>query len=176
MIEFYRDFCAQDKYMYANGQDNLITVYDDNVFDRSDFDVLNGPQRQYLVHQLVDQGHRQISGKKLQNIEHGFELEFCQSPSLGVSPMVQLERCYTPNKMWMVTPTTFALFLFSKNASDCVARVEDLIQTCPVNFKKMIDVSRHDAYHHAIMKASKHLQAFQKDVIAQKFARQKPIG
>ena len=73
----------KDKNIHLIESLKIISVYDDNLYDRSDLDMMNSAMRKYVEKTLKDEGFRFTSGNILESAMHDYKIIF-PKPSMGL--------------------------------------------------------------------------------------------
>ena len=166
-----------DKYIFCHPKINLITIFDHYIYLRNDYDSLSASQRNYLIRKLKTLDYQQKSGKILENCSKPAEpkIVFSNSPSLGVNPLIELDRVYNSNDVFVVTPSTYALFIMASKltAQDKVEGIKSLISKCPINLEQIKDFSQHTDAQFFIDDYYQEFLKFQDEVIKEKFKGRK---
>ena len=168
----------QDKNLFASGWLPLITVYDDNLFVRNDYDVLSLGQRNYLIQYFQKVGFRQTSGRVLSQDAVRIHLPRPNS-NLAVSSY-QTEFLHNNGKdFYCVTPTMLAeaLFYLSLEGTDLdlLAELKALISKCPFNIEWLRDISYRSDIEAVTAQTFEELTHFQKRTVEEKFKMKKAL-
>lgn len=166
-----------DKYIFCHPKINLITVYDHYIYLRNDYDNLSHSQRNYVITRLKKFGYLQKSGKTMVHSDDSkfSKIVFSDSPSLGVNPLIALERIYNLNDIFVVTPSTYALFLLASQLTpqDKIEGIKSLISKCPINIEQIRDFTQNTESSRFLDQNYALLNSFQKEVIEKKFKGRK---
>jgi hypothetical protein len=174
-VKFYQELFKKNEYLFANDEDRLIAVFDDEVYDRGDVDMLHPAQRSYVSNFLQQHGHRVLTGKILAHLETDQQVIFCGTSSLGVSPLIELKRCWNDEAVFVVTPTTFAMHLVDTYGLQALEKLKALIAVCPINILKISDLfamEHNTEVWHAMVAE---LTQFQQTCLAQQTKKRKPL-
>lgn len=147
---------------------NLVSVFDDLKYDRSDLDAVSAPMRRRVVSKLAPMGFRQISGGVLENAEADMRMYFPKFRALGAGPFDTTRD--TPRRkqdFYVLTPTQTACQLIQHHSTDdAVAAIEVLIARQPVNLLRIMDFLEKSDAHKAFAGAIGHLEAVQREAVA----------
>ena len=157
-----------DPYLSVADTDlNLISVFDDLKYDRSDADVMSIAMRRYAFKKLNDLGFRQTSGTVLTHGQFDCRVVVPKFHALGASPF-DITR-YTPKRTqdyYLLTPTqTACRFVDLYPHADAVERVKTLISKHPINIYRMMDSRDPRAAHREFLNAIGHLKNVQRQAI-----------
>jgi hypothetical protein len=132
----------QDKNLcYFDTPIQVITIFDHYRYDRSDFDGLSAPQRDYLLQCCKEFDLKQMSGRKYQLKNLGINLIFPRQSILGASPFdcLRYEKADS-NTIFVLTPTQAACyFLTLAQKSDSQQYLQKLLSKQSINLKKIKD-------------------------------------
>lgn len=158
----------RDPYLHvADWQFNLISVFDELRYDRSDGDYLSPAMRNHAVQKLHGLGFRQISGTVIENRAEDVRILIPKFHALGASPFDATR--YTakrPQDFYLLTPTqTACLFIDRFDTEEAVERIKMLIARQPINVLKIDDYLEDKPTHSAIKDAIGHLKYVQRVVV-----------
>lgn len=167
-----------DPHLYASENYPLLTIYDDNFYNRNDYDALTPAQRKYIIAFAEKQGLKQTRGTEMTGPSGKLMLP---RPASSLACSVFKEAYLKPNnKVWhAITPTGYAETIFydmpNIGSDEGIFRIKALIYTCPFNIEWLRDIS----YGSPIAKSTayfyKELTGYQKDVIAEKFKNKRRV-
>ena len=176
MLNFHH--INKDPHLYASEHYPLITVYDDNMFIRNDYDALTPGQRRYIIAFAEKHGLQQTRGTEMTGASGKLYLP---RPASSLACSVFDEKYLSPShKAWYaITPTGYAEAIFydmpNIGSDEGIKRIKALIEKCPFNIEWLRDIS----YGSPIAKPTAYfyeaLMAYQKEVIAQKFKNKRRI-
>jgi hypothetical protein len=129
---------------FIHGEIKAISIYDHHTYDRSDYDSLSPPQRQYLLDRLSRIGFKQKSGRTCYHEKEDITVIFPKPNILGGSPfdVIRYEK-KAANIVYALTPTqAFCLLLNQSDEKESLTSLKELIQAQPVNIKKIKDYVR----------------------------------
>jgi len=120
---------------------NLISIYDDRIYDRSDADIMNTSMRNYLKDHLDYLKYDWLTGNVLSSPLYSPKFIFPKNKILGASPFdATLFEKRFEDDFFVLTPTQIASFLIKYDSGDEVFEyLEKLISKHPVNLEKMKD-------------------------------------
>ena len=150
-----------DKYLYITEPPlNIISVFDDLRYDRSDADMLSPGMRKHVIKRLAMVGFRQKTGKVLVHAESGIQCYLSNQGVLGSSPFHVTD--YTnnaDNDFFILTPTqTVCKIINHYPLEEAVAKACDLICKQPINLFKIMDYFEENDTHHLFEQAIPHLK------------------
>jgi hypothetical protein len=156
------------KYLYlADDQLNLISVFDDLKYSRSDADILSVGMRQHVVKEFRKLGFKQKSGTILTHTSEDTQCFMPKFHALGASPF-DIAR-YTPKRAqdyYILTPTQTACQLIETYPlENALERVKSLITKHPANLQRILDYIDPLATHTAFADAIGHLKYLQRKAI-----------
>ena len=156
----------------------LVTIYDDNLFIRNDYDMLSAGQRNYLIQFFKKQGFQQKTGRIMTNGDMLIHFPRSQS-NLAVSAYDKKFLQSRVNNLYCVTPTQFAEVLFhqllNKEKSEVLSAIKSLIDKCPYNIEWLRDVSYRSDIEQITIDTYSELTLYQKQVVEEKFKRKKAL-
>ena len=166
-----------DKHIYAINELPLITVYDDNLFVRNDYDLLSSGQRQHLISFFTSHGFKQISGREMR--QEKTKVNFPKPNRMLAQPQFD-EAWLNPHEDTIVpvTPTAFAEALFYmivRRNIESLDLIKSLIDKCPYNIELLRDISYRTEIESITNSSFKELTDYQKLVIEEKFKRKKAL-
>ena len=168
----------QDKNLFALPFLPLVTVYDDNLFVRNDYDVLSLGQRNYLIRFFAQLGFKQKSGRLLQCQD--INLHFPRPNSnLAISSYTSDYLSQDGENYYCVTPTMMAEALFHLSLTGQGLALEDslkqLINKCPFNIEWLRDISYRSEIEAVTKGTFAMLSDYQANIIKEKFKMKKAL-
>lgn len=169
-----------NKNLYCIEQLPLVTVYDDNLFIRNDYDVLSPGQRNYLITFFTKHGFKQKSGTLLANGAMNIHFPKPQS-NLAVSAFEARFIDVPKTDFYCVTPTQFAESLFyffvdkEGSGEELVDELKCLINKCPFNIEWLRDISYHSPIESLTLRAFNELSDYQSAIIEEKFKKKRAL-
>ena len=167
---------GKDKYIFSIPSINLIAVFDHYFYSRNDYDSLSSNQRNHIINKLKSIGFTQKSGKFLNSNDYKSQVQLLSPPSLGVSPLIELERIYNADDIFVVSPTTYAHFVIqNRNLVDQIKIdiLQKLITKCPINLEQLKDFSQNTEYQNFVTNSFQKLNVFQKQIVKDNFEGKK---
>ncbi len=160
MLHANLDYSA-DPYLYLTDEPiNVLSIFDDLKYDRSDFDGLSPSMRRYAVKQLAELGFKQTSGRVLEHAEDDVRCIMPKPSVLGASPF-DIER-YNPKRQqdyYLLTPTqTAALLINHFPLKDSLDRILELVVRHPINLFKIKDHLESNTIHEEFAQAIPHIK------------------
>ncbi|QBY04706.1 hypothetical protein E2K93_10015 [Thalassotalea sp. HSM 43] len=154
----------------------LLTMYDDNLFIRNDYDILSLGQRKHLQTHLKNIGFTQVTGKIMRR--ESTEVEFPKpNHMLSQSGFKPHFIDTTSEKINIITPTMFAECLcylkLQDGTLDLQQQLQALIDTCPFNIELLQILAINTDFEQTINRLAGSLTAYQTDVIERKFKRKR---
>lgn len=155
-------------YLFVADTDlNLLSVFDDLRYDRSDADMLSPAMRKHVGEKLRPMGFKQISGTVFENKSADVRFIMPKSHALGASPF-DISR-YTPKReqdYYVLTPTQAACQLIDNYSLDrAVASIKALIARQPINLLRLADYLERKPTHERFEAALGHLQFVQRQAV-----------
>lgn len=175
-MENYR-FLNEDRNIFVSNYFKFISIYDDQIYSRNDWDVLSPGQRKYIIKKLEGHNHTQKTGKSLINNKTSEILRFTTSPSLGVNPLNEFLRNYNENDIFFTTPLVHGIFLLWKSAEEpenakfYQKELEELVQKLPINLEQLKDFVLNTNYEKIFKNLYNDLTKKQKDGITKNIRR-----
>jgi len=169
---------TQDKNLYYLSEFSVLTVYDDNLFVRNDYDVLSLGQRNYVIDFFKPFGFKQKSGKLV--TDGNINLHFPKPKhTLALSAYQSHFNNPAAQDIYVVTPSTFAEVIWHetliKGVDWGLEQIQLLIKTCPYNIELIRDINYRSPIEALTQTHFKSLQAFQANVIEEKFKFKKAL-
>ncbi len=168
----------KDKNLFMVNGLPLITVYDDNLFVRNDYDVLSVGQRNYLIKVLEKHGLVQVTGQVMESNDVKVEIPKPNS-NLAVSSFDEKFLVNAGHIFYCVTPTMFAETLFYKHKDDnyytVLKALRRLIKKCPYNIEWLRDVSYRSPIEKITQATYKDLLEYQKFIVRRRFKSKKAL-
>ncbi|MEM9223697.1 MAG: hypothetical protein AAGB11_15050 [Pseudomonadota bacterium] len=158
---------------------NLISIFDDLRYDRSDADILSPAMRVHAVKQLGAIGFKQKSGTVLVHSDLDVRCLIPKFHALGASPF-DVTR-YTPRReqdFYVLTPTqTACQFIDNYALEDAVERTRALIAKQPINLYRLMDYLERKPTHQDFLQAIGHLKYVQRTAVSSEpLCRRRPLG
>ncbi|TLU61841.1 hypothetical protein FE810_13565 [Thalassotalea litorea] len=168
----------RDKHMFQLPPLPLLTIYDDNLFVRNDYDILSSGQRQYLIQFFKKLGFQQTSGRLL--TKDDVRLHFPKPQHiLAQSAFDPQYLTFAKRDYYFVTPTTFAETIFQQGLNglneNFLSDIHALIDTCPFNLELLRDININNALGPFINRHYTELEQYQRQVIVEKFKNKKAL-
>lgn len=164
-----------DKHLFALAELPLITVYDDNLFLRNDYDVLSLGQRNYLIKFFAKFGFKQKSGRLLSDGTSNIHLPR-PNANLAVSAFEAQFLTVEQGQYYCVTPTQFAEALFYRQPdSSVIPLLQQLINKCPFNIEWLRDISYRSDIEQITKQTFELLTEYQAKVVKEKFAMKRSL-
>ena len=133
---------STDEYLYWLPQIDVISVYDDSLYDRSDLDLLSPGMRRHVVNHLIQQGGKQKRGTCIAapgSIGHFW----LSKPSVLLATSPYDATRYLPREqgdIYILTPTQTAAYLLDNlPLQTAIAAIELLGKQQPMNIGKLED-------------------------------------
>lgn len=175
----YYEIFKKDKNVFVSKIYNLISVFDSVFYSRNDYEVLSPNQRNYIVKKLLENGHKQLSGSKLQNLETKVFLNFPPTLSLGVSPIRGLQYTYNENQILILTPGGLFLYLLSEmnvgNKPRFIDEMKELVSKQPINLKQIEDFTVNEPFENQFLSIKKEITEIQKNAIETSLKHRKSL-
>lgn len=159
---------ASSQYIYIlNDPDNIISVFDELRYDRSDIDILSPTMRKHVIQKLEKSGFKQISGNILENKQTDTRCLFPKFHTLGSSPFdISHYISKRIQDYYVLTPTqTACQFINHYNFDDALEKICLLIEKQPINVFKLLDYLEQKDSHQDFLKAITFLRDKQKSLI-----------
>lgn len=169
-----------NKNLYRITELPLVTVYDDNLFIRNDYDVLSPGQRNYLLAFFSKHGFKQKSGKLMTNGAVNIHFPKPQS-NLAVSAFEPRFIDVSNTDLYCVTPTQFAEALFyfcvdgGMSHDELLDELKCLINKCPFNIEWLRDISYHSPIESLTLNTFSELSDYQSAIIEEKFKKKRAL-
>ena len=143
---------------------NIISIFDDLKYDRSDMDILSPSMRRHIVNMLKPLGFKQTSGNILLHKEKDVKCIIPKSHALGASPF-DITR-YTPKReqdYYLLTPTqTACQYVDNCSVEDAVEYIGKLVAKHPINVFKLCDYLETNETHQQFLRAIPHIKYLQR--------------
>ncbi|MBE1291138.1 MAG: hypothetical protein GJ677_01480 [Rhodobacteraceae bacterium] len=158
----------KDPYLaVVDAERQILSVFDDLRFDRSDADIMAGPMRSHIALRLAPFGFRQVSGHVIENTAQDIRMIIPKFRALGESPFDAIR--YAPRRpqdFHILTPTQAACQVIDtyplEEAQD---RILKLIQKHPINIYRILDFMDRSDRHMAFRPVLGHLKFVQRTAI-----------
>ena len=163
----FAETCSEESlgpYLYLlTGELNIISVFDELRYDRSDADMLSPAMRFHVVNKLKTLGFKQSSGNVL---EHPDDVRCIlpKSHALGASPFhITSFTKKREQDFYVLTPTQTACQLIKQFEFEiAVEKVKALIQEQPINLFRLSDYLEYCEEHVYFLEAIGHLRYVQR--------------
>lgn len=138
---FFTKINENKNLLFFNTPIKVITIYDHHIFERSEYDSLSPPQREYLEKFLEEFEFIKISGRELKSDQFNLKVVFPKPAILGASPFDTLRyEKINEDTIYVLTPTQCACYFLSLEDFDEAKKLlEILINKFPINLKKIKD-------------------------------------
>ncbi len=158
-----------DPFLFVDQKLNLISVFDDLKYDRSDLDTLSAPMRRRVVARLDPLGFRQMSGGLIENPKANIRVLLPKFRALGASPFDVVRD--TPRRaqdFYVLTPTqTACQWIDAFSTDDAVEAIKTLVVKHPVNLLRIVDFLERTERHQAFLRAVGHLKYVQRLAVSE---------
>ncbi len=145
--------------MVADNELNILSVFDELRYDRSDADMMSPAMRRHVVEKLKPMGFRQKSGNIIEHSDSNTRCIIPKSHALGASPFDILR--YTKKReqdFYILTSTqTACQFVDIYSAEEAVERIGALIAKQPININRLYDYLDDSETHRIFLRAVPHL-------------------
>jgi hypothetical protein len=150
----------KNQYIFVSRGFNAISIYDDKVYDRSDLDILNPAQRQFIIEKLKGHGFKLISGNVIARGEEKFE--FLKNAHIGSIPGHLIDYSNSQSIMILTVLQMFSLII-SRDSSkgELSEELYDFISCCPVNLEKVKDICKREEFFEFFMSHYNKISEFQ---------------
>ena len=158
-----------DPYLFIfRAELNLISVFDDLKYDRSDLDALSAPMRRRVLDRLAPFGFRQVSGGVFAHDGSDLHMHIPKYRALGASPFDATRD--TPRRdqdFYILTPTQTACHIIdTKTPDEARALIKALIAKHPVNLMRIFDYLGDSDQHRAFADLVGHLKFLQREAVS----------
>ena len=136
------DKIGKDKFIFYSPMSSLITIYDDYIFHRNDYDHLSTRQRSYISKKFLEHGLKQTSGSTFEYGENVVGIQ--KSIGLGINPIRSLLGVLEKYDYVVATPLSCFLYLISSDAHE--DEIYRLLKKCPVNLEQAYNLSGQEEY------------------------------
>lgn len=147
---------------------NILSVFDHTNYDRSDLDLLSGPQRQYVEKKLKKFGYKFKSGRVLASQESPIVFRIPKQSIISANPfdIIRYEK-RDQSDYFVLTPTQSACLMINNilNKDQLVTGLKDLISKQPINLKKIYDNIRFEKSKELYLSIHSELTQYQAEVI-----------
>ncbi len=172
------DAISQDPHLYASEFYPLLTIYDDNLFIRNDYDVLTPGQRRYIIGFAEKHGFKQTRGTEMSGPAGKLYLPRPAS-SLACSVFKEVYLTPSTDAWYCITPTGYAETIFHDmyriGSDEGLVRLKALIDKCPFNIEWLRDISYASPIEEPTKYFYQELMDYQAAVIKQKFRNKRTI-
>ena len=158
----------RSNYLYTLEQpDNIISIFDDLRYDRSDVDIISPGMRLHLLESLRPFGFKQSSGNVISHTDLDIQCIIPKFHALGSSPFDITRYCQKRSQdFYVLTPTQTACQLVDSNDLDeAVSKILQMMKQQPINVYKLLDYLEHTETHQNFYKAVAYLRDQQKSLI-----------
>ncbi len=167
MQTLFDDWTEQDRGPYLQiitGKLNIISIFDELRYDRSDADLLSPAMRMHLVKKLKTFGFKQKSGRILKHSKTQTHCHIPSSHALGASPFHITDSCPKGDKdFYALTPTqTACQFIQHYPVEEALERIKHLIASQPINIYRLSDYLEYEEKYSDFMQAIGHLKYVQR--------------
>ena len=154
-----------DPYIFASEKPfNILSIFDDLRYDRSDVDILSPSMRRYIAKLLASQGFKQKSGSVFQDKARDIRCIIPKTHALGASPF-DITR-YSPKReqdYYILTPTqTACQFVDRCSLEEAVEKIGALVAKHPINLLKLQDYLEDKEKHKEFLAAIPHIRYLQR--------------
>ena len=143
---------------------NIISIFDDLRYDRSDADILSPAMRRHIKKKLESQGFKQNSGNVFQHREENVRCIMPKAHALGSSPFHITD--YTPKQeqdFYILTPTqTACQFVNLYPLEHALEKIGLLIERQPINLFRLKDYLEDSQSHRDFAQAIPHIKYLQR--------------
>lgn len=165
MIQELKD----DKNFYVvEGSLNILSVFDHTNYDRSDLDLLSGPQRQYVEKKLKKHGYKFKTGRVLQSKTQSIVFRIPKQSIISANPfdIIRYEK-RDQGDIFVLTPTQSACLIINRITvkDELKLALKELIKKQPINLKKIYDNIRFEKSKENYQSIHNELSEFQSEVI-----------
>lgn len=124
----------------------VLSIFDFNFYDRSDYDILTQAQRLHLEKKLKPLGYTWVSGRQLK-IKDDAQAPWFSFPKPSVQGAIPsdifVHNKRASNEILVLTPTQTACFILKQKSSDKIKELlTHLVSHHPINLKKIEDLFR----------------------------------
>lgn len=159
---------VQNKYItIPKSPINIISIFDELKYDRSDLDLVSPAMRHHILERLKKYGFKQTSGNIIEQTQLDVRCIIPKYHALGSSPF-DITR-YTPKRdhdYYILTPTqTACQFVNTLVFDEAVDAISLLISKQPINLFKLLDFLENNPSHQDFKMAINHLNDLQKTAV-----------
>lgn len=143
---------------------NILSVFDDLRYDRSDADLLSPAMRKHVVKVLSELEFKQTSGTVLKHKTSDLRCIMPKFHALGASPFdITRYADKRPQDFYVLTPTqTACQFIDNYALEEAVELIKSLIVRQPINLFRLMDFLERKPSHEAFRAAIGHLKYVQR--------------
>ncbi len=173
------DIFEHDNFFYYGEPLHIVSIFDDTHYDRSDIDILNSAQREFLLKQLKKYDYSWKSGRVLHSSSCAVLFTFPKMSVLGASPLDALKYEKSSDKNIVVlTPTQFCAHCIKNLDEDKgLVVIKELIEKHPVNLLKLRDHLSYTDLHEKYQRMLPELMSHQKEAVSSgKLKHKRHIG
>jgi len=170
---------GQGTYLYVlSGELNIVSVFDDTRYDRSDVDVISPAMRLHIAKKLKEIGFAQRSGNVFENKTTDERCLIPKLRALGTSPF-HIADC-TPKRTqdyYVLTPTQTACQIIRKyDVETAVEHIKALIKHQPLNIYRLSDYLESSEHNTDFLQAIGHLKYVQRETLDSPLKRVRPLS
>lgn len=147
---------------------SILSVFDHTNYDRSDLDLLSGPQRQYVERKLKKYGYKFKTGRVLQSKTNPIVFRIPKQSIISANPfdIIRYEK-RDQGDIFVLTPTQTACLIINRitDQDELKEALKDLIKKQPINLKKIYDNIRFEKSKETYQSIHSELLDFQTEVI-----------
>lgn len=167
-------------YIYVvSGELNIISVFDELRYDRSDVDMLSPAMRMHLVKKLKTIGFKQRSGTVVEQQGSGVKCLMPKAHALGASPFHITDACpKRDTDYYALTPTqTACQFIRHCDLEQAIEEIKRLMAFQPINIYRLSDYLEYEPDYQYFRSAIGHIKYLQRVALeSQRLARIKPLS
>jgi len=142
---------------------NIISIFDDLHYDRSDVDIISPAMRRYLLKKLKLLNFKQKTGNTFECLNKNIRCVIPKIHALGTSPFdVTLYTHKRTQDFYILTPTqTACLITMCCPIEEAVKTISNLIKSQPININRMQDYLEQSTNDEEFLTAIPHLRYVQ---------------
>ena len=162
----------KNQFIFVSRGFNALSIFDDNVYDRSDLDILNPSQRLFIVEKLKIHGFKLISGNVIARGEEKFE--FLKNGHIGSIPGHLIDYSNSQSILILTVLQMFSLIIRRDSlVGELSEEFFDFLSCCPVNLEKIKDICKREEYFEFFMSHYDNIREFQKKNINENLCTKK---
>lgn len=165
-----------DSYLYLTEAPlNILSVFDELRYDRSDVDMLSPGMRKHVAKRLARAGFKQSSGRLLTHNEIRARCHLPKPTVLGASPFHTMDHISSYEyDFFVLTPTqTAGAFVDHYDLAEAVERICALVEKQPINLFKLKDYLEGNSKHQDFLQAVPHIKYRQRKAVESEPLKQK---